>query len=155
MRIFYACDTSPNQYFDSGIWENNLYWPLIDLGHDVVRFQYDLRDTLTYLQPEFPEHKAFIDQNRPKVSAELLRQVKSVHNARPLDLFFSYFYDACILPETVDEIRSMGITSVNWYCNGSYQLHLVSEISPHYDWCLVPEKFRISDYIAMGANPIY
>jgi spore maturation protein CgeB len=49
----------------------------------------------------------------------------------------------------------MGIKTVNWYCNGSYQLHLVKEISPHYDWCLVPEKFRLQDYQAMGARPIY
>jgi spore maturation protein CgeB len=49
----------------------------------------------------------------------------------------------------------MGIETVNWYCNGSYQLHLVSEIAPHYDWCLVPEKFRLKDYVAMGARPIY
>jgi hypothetical protein len=31
----------------------------------------------------------------------------------------------------------------------------VKEISPHYDWCLVPEKFRLRDYVAMGARPIY
>lgn len=60
-----------------------------------------------------------------------------------------------MLPEAIDEIRSMGIKTVNWYCNGSYQLHLVSEISPHYDWCLVPERFRLKDYMAMGARPIY
>jgi spore maturation protein CgeB len=49
----------------------------------------------------------------------------------------------------------MGIKAVNWYCNGSYQFHLVEEISPHYDWCLVPEKFRLEDYRAIGAQPIY
>jgi spore maturation protein CgeB len=49
----------------------------------------------------------------------------------------------------------MGIKTVNWYCNGSYQLHLVKEISPRYDWCLVPEKSRLKDYETMGAHPIY
>ena len=47
------------------------------------------------------------------------------------------------------------MTTVNWYCNGSYQLELVREISPHFDFCLVPEKFRLEDYRAMGARPIY
>ena len=60
-----------------------------------------------------------------------------------------------MLPEAIDEIRAMGIKTVNWYCNGSYQLHLVAEISPHYDWCLVPEKFRLKDYEDMGTRPIY
>src|SRR5207342_1526667 len=35
------------------------------------------------------------------------------------------------------------------------QFHLVREISPRYDWCLVPEKFRLPDYRAIGARPIY
>jgi len=155
MRIFYASDTTPNAAFQSNLWRNNLYLPLVDLGHDVVELQYDLRETFQNLDPQNPLAKAFIKKNRPKLTAELLKQIRAAHADKPVDLFFSYFYDACITPEAVDEIRAMGITAVNWYCNGSYQLHLVSEISPHYDWCLVPEKFRIKDYEAMGARPIY
>ena len=49
----------------------------------------------------------------------------------------------------------MGIPTVNWYCNASYQFDLVSEIAPAYDFCLVPEKFRLDDYRRVGANPIY
>jgi spore maturation protein CgeB len=155
MRIFYASDTSPNPTFQSNLWRNNLYQPLVDLGHDVVEFQYDMRKIFLNLDPEVPAQKSFIDKNRPKLSKELLRQVRAAHVQKPIDLFFSYFYDACVLPKAIDEIKSMGIKTVNWYCNGSYQLHLVSEISPHYDWCLVPEKLRIKDYIEMGARPIY
>lgn len=153
MRIFYASDTTPNAAFASNLWRNNLYLPLVDLGHDVIEFDYDLRETFQNLNPV--KCKEFIEKNRPKVSAELLRQMQIAHNIKPLDLFFSYFTDACILPETIGEIRAMGIKTVNWYCNGSYQLHLVEEISPHYDWCLVPERFRLDDYVRMGARPIY
>lgn len=155
MRVFYASDTTPNSAFQSNLWRNNLYLPLVDLGHEVVEFQYDLRETFQNLNPAIPKHKEFIKQNRPRLTAELLRQVKVAHSQKPVDLFFSYFYDACVLPEAIDQIRSLGLTTVNWYCNGSYQLHLVSEISPHYDWCLAPEKFRLKDYEAMDARPIY
>jgi spore maturation protein CgeB len=155
MRIFYASDNTPNSIIVSNLWRDNLYSSLVDLGHDVVEFQYDLRETFQNLNPEDPGRREFIDQNRPKISEELLRQIKLAHAAKPVELFFSYFYDACVLPEAIDEIRALGITTVNWYCNGSYQLHLVAEISPHYDWCLVPEKFRLKDYVAMGARPIY
>ncbi len=153
MRIFYASDTTPNATLESNIWRNNLYRPLVDLGHDVVEFRYDLRETFQKLDPV--ECRAFIRKNRPKVSSELLAQIREAHSRKQINLFFSYFYDACVLPEAIDEIRAMGIRTVNWYCNGSYQLELVSEISPHYDWCLVPEKFRLADYVAMGARPIY
>lgn len=155
MRIFYAADTTPNAFLQSNLWRNNLYLPLIDMGHDVVEFEYDLRKTFQNLNTENPRQKAFMRKNRPKLSRELLRQIKRAHAVRPVDLFFSYFYDACVLPEAIDEVTRMGIKTVNWYCNGSYQLHLVSEIAPHYDWCLVPERFRLEDYIAMGAHPIY
>jgi spore maturation protein CgeB len=155
MRIFYAADSSPNANFDiqSNVWRNNLYLPLIDAGHDVVEFDYELNETIH--RADKSRNARFISKNRPKVTKELLRQIKKAHEERPIDLFFSYFYDACVLPEGIEAIRSMGIKAVNWYCNGSYQFHLVEEISPHYDWCLVPEKFRLQDYRAIGARPIY
>jgi spore maturation protein CgeB len=158
LRLFYASDTTPNAWFQSirsNIWRNNLLLPLRDLGHDVVEFDYDLTATFRNLDATSPKQAAFIQENRPKVSAELLRQIKAAHAVQPFDLFFSYFYDSCVLPETIDAIRGLGIKTVNWYCNGSYQLELVREISPHYDFCLVPEKFRLADYRAMGARPIY
>lgn len=155
MRIFYASDSTPNADFVSNLWRNNLYLPLVDLGHEVIEFSYDYGDTFRNLDPSVPEQRTFINRNRPILSAELVRQVTSAHQARPIDIFFSYFYDACITTVAIDAIRDLGITTVNWYCNGSYQLHLVREIAPHYDWCLVPEKFRINDYVNMGARPIY
>jgi spore maturation protein CgeB len=155
MRIFYASAVSGNASVSSYLWRNNLYLPLLDLGHDVIEFKYDLGDVFRNLDSSIPLQKSFIEKSRPKLTAELLSQVKAAHTAKPIDLFFSYFYDACVLPEAIDEIRSMGIKTVNWYCNASYQLHLVQEISPHYDWCLVPEKFRLKDYAAINARPIY
>ena len=150
MRIFYAADTTPNSAFDSNVWRNNLYLSLADMGHDLVEFDYDLR--LTFKNLASPK---FIARNRERVSKELLRQVRATHAVKPLDLFFSYFYDACVLPEAINEIRELGIVTVNWFCNGAYQLDLVKEISPRYDWCLVPEKFRLADYRALGARPVY
>jgi spore maturation protein CgeB len=158
LRIFYGSDTTPNTWMTgvrSNIWRNNLLLPLVDLGHDVVEFAYDLTQTFRNLDAKNPRQAAFIAENRPRVSAELLRQVRAAHGERPIDLFFSYFYDPCVLPGAIAEIRGLGIKTVNWYCNGSYQLDLVREISPHYDFCLVPEKFRMGDYRAMGARPIY
>jgi spore maturation protein CgeB len=155
MRIFYASDTTPNSSFASNLWRHNLLLPLVDLGHEVVEFDYDLRATFQNLDVTAPLQQAFINRNRPKLSKELVQQIKRAHRVKPVDMFFSYFYSACVLPETIDEIKSMGITTVNWYCNGSYQLHLVAEIAPHYHWCLVPEQFRLDEYRALGARPLY
>jgi spore maturation protein CgeB len=155
MRIFYAADKSadPRLGIQSNIWRNNLYCTLIDLGHDVVEFDYDLRETIQKADKSL--HRSFVAKNRPKITRELLRQIRQAHSERPIDLFFSYFYDACVMVEGLEQIRALGIKTVNWYCNGSYQFHLVEEISPHYDWCLVPEKFRLENYRAIGARPLY
>ncbi len=155
MRIFYASDTTPNADLNSNLWRNNLLLPLRDLGHDVIEFAYDLRETFQHLNTSDPKQLEFINSNRPKVTDALLAQITNAHADKPVDLLFTYFYDACIDPSAIDQIRGMGIKAINWYCNGSYQLHLVEQISPHYDWCLVPEKFRMDDYRKMGAHPIY
>lgn len=155
MRIFYAADNALNSLFQSNLWRNNLYLPLVDLGHEVVEFDFELKETFEKVDMDDPWQRNFINKNRPVVTAELLRQVRAAHSQKPLDLFFSYFYDACLEPAAIDEIRQMGIVTVNWYCNGAHQLHKVRDISPHYDWCLVPEKFRLKDYEALGARPLY
>lgn len=144
MRIFYTAEG----------WENHFPPALAALGHQIVEFRYEWGEIYS-LDPGKPGNQNYISESRLKVSVELIRQVKEAHAEQPLDLFFSYFYDGIVLPEAIEEIKSLGIKTVNWYCNGSYQLHLVRAISPHYDWCLVPEKFRLKEYEAMGAHPVY
>jgi spore maturation protein CgeB len=157
MRIFYAAAASPNYWGlpDSKLWYANLYLPLADLGHELVAFDYDYGRHNNHLDARVPAQKAFIDRNRPLLGEELLRQVMAAHRRRPVDLFFSYFYSAYVEPAVIREISRMGIPTVNWYCNASYQFDLVSEIAPAYDFCLVPEKFRLDDYRRVGANPVY
>ena len=131
------------------------YDSLVALEHEVIEFRYPLAETFRHLDPSRPEDAAFIAENRPRLGKELMTQIRSAHATGPIDLFFSYFYDACVDPAVLEEIRSLGIVAVNWYCNASYQLHLVQEIAPHYDWCLVPERFRLEDYRTLGARPLY
>jgi hypothetical protein len=157
MRIFHATQTTPNPWYlpQSRIWHVNLYLPLLDLGHELVSFQGDYGAFYDYLDPRTDEQREYLRRNRPRLSEDLLRQVKAAHLQRPIDLLFGYFYSAQVEPEAIREISRMGITTVNWYCNGSFQFHLVEEIAPAFDYCLVPEKFRLADYRRVGANPIY
>jgi hypothetical protein len=157
MRIFYASNSSANATGLSGslAWHYNLYLPLVDLGHEVVQFEYDMDPHFRNLDPSVPEERAFISARRPLLEEELLRQVRAAHREKPVDLFFSYFYSAIARPGVIREIGSLGIVTVNWYCNGAHQFHLVEEIAPAYEYCLVPEKFRLEDYRRIGARPIY
>ncbi len=156
MRIFYASGERPNQALpNSQVWRNNLYLSLVEMGHDVVEFDYDLNPLLRHADISKPANRDFVDVERPRAEAALLAQLAAAHAAAPIDLFFSYFYSVCARPVVIAQIRSMGIKTMNWYCNGSYQFDLVREIAPAYDWCLVPEAFRMEDYRQAGAHPIY
>lgn len=139
----------------SRLWYINLFLPLVDLGHDLTPFDYDLVPHYRHADLDDPAHVAFIKKKRPQLEERLLEQIEVTHSAKPIDLFFSYFYSAFCRPEVIAEIRRMGIITINWYCNGSYQFHLVQDIAPAFDYCLVPEKFRLDDYRRIGANPIY
>jgi len=156
VRIFYAADDSGNTAIkNSKTWYYNLYLPLVDLGNEVIRFNYNSTLYIQNSDSSIPRKKALIDKNRPKLEKELLAQIRKVNLKKPIDIFFSCFDNSCCKPEVIKEISGMGITTMNWYCNASYQFHLVKEIAPAYDYCLVPEKFRINDYRKIGANPIY
>ena len=155
MRIFHATQHGIGAVSSSRLWYVNLYLPLVDLGHEVIPFEYDLEPHYRNADPASPGMRAFIEENRPRLEQALLEQVRRAHRQKPIDLFFSYFYSAFCRPEVLREIGAMGICTVNWYCNASYQFHLVEEIAPAYDYCLVPEKFRLEDYRRIGANPIY
>jgi len=157
VRIFYAAPNTAHQSHlpDSKVWYVNLYLPLVDLGHELVVFDFDYSEFNYHLDSAIPEHRDFIARHRPRFSEELLQQVRHAHAQKPIDLFFSYFYSSYVEPGAICQIGQMGIVTVNWYCNASYQFHLVSEIAPVYHYCLVPEKFRLDNYRRIGANPIY
>ncbi len=157
MRIFYAAPGTAHQTRlpESKLWYVNLFMPLRDLGHDIVVFDVDFSEANLHLDAKAPQHAAFIAKNRPLFSEQLVEQVKRAHATKPFDLFFSYFYSAYVEPQAIKEIAALGIVTVNWYCNASYQFDLVEEIAPAYDYCLVPEKFRLADYRRAGARPIY
>ncbi|PWT81518.1 MAG: hypothetical protein C5B58_09720 [Acidobacteria bacterium] len=155
MRIFYAVAGSPNPLFRSYLWRKNLYDSLVNLGHELIEFDFDLESTFRHLDPADPAQAEFIRQNRPRLSETLIAQVQKAQARSGLDLLLTYFYNACVEPGVIRSIGSRGIVTVNWFCNASYQFHLVSAIAPEYHYCLVPEKFRLEDYRRIGATPIY
>ena len=157
VRIFFASSATAHQAAlpHSKLWHANLLESLVAMGHDVVVFDFDFGPFLEHVDPAIPDHRRFIEENRPRLSEELLHQFRAAESKAPVDLFFSYFYSANVDPAAIREIGSAGVPTVNWFCNASYQFRLVSEIAPAFDWCLVPERFRLDDYRRVGATPIY
>ncbi len=153
MRVFYAADRTPLPGLRSNLWHANLHGGLTQLGCEIVEFDYDLATTFQRMHPV--RDADFIQSNRLRLSVALVDQVRRAHAVQPLDVLFTYFYSACVMPEAIREIGALGIKTFNWYCNASFQLDLVAAIAPAYDWCLVPEFDRLDDYRKLGARPCY
>src|SRR3712207_9573202 len=114
------------------------------MGHEVVPFSRDVTRHFTEYKEyqtsprereKFLEYKSFLQR-------ELLREITAEHRREEIDLFFSYFWSEICDPDTVEAIRALGITTVNWYCNGSDQFCLVADTAAHHDWKPVTEKKR-------------
>lgn len=155
LHIFYASHVQGNHSIQSKTWYNNHYLPLVEVCGKVTKFDFDLFPFALHQDETIPANKAFNEANRPKLEAELLRQIREAHKQNPIDIFFSYFASSYCSNAVIEEIKSMGILTVNWFCNASYQFYLVERIAKAFDYCLVPEKFRLADYKKAGANPIY
>lgn len=155
LRIFYAAGSRPNAALEaSAVWDKNLLMSLRDLGHDVVRFDYDLWPHYAHANIALRQDRAFVRRHQAELETALLAQFRAAHASRPVDVFFSYFYSAFVRPQVIRSIGEAGTVTVNWYCNASYQFNLVREIAPAYSYCLVPERFRLDDYREAGAVPI-
>jgi spore maturation protein CgeB len=154
MRIFCAIEEEP--FPGNRLWHNNIVGALRDLGHEVVLFDFpQLDDFYRHADTSIPVHRRWIAAHRPALEEALIQQIQAAHGRAPLQIFLSYFYSAHCTHATIEAIRRMGIKTVNWYCNASYQMDLVAGIAPAYDRCLVPEKERLEDYRRIGARPLY
>jgi len=157
LRIFVVTQKTPNELAlpASSLWEANLQWPLQDLGHQLIKFDHPWLSSGYDFDPTDSEQLPIINASRPEFCESLLDAIKREHQRQPIDLFFSYFTGAHVDSATISAIKSLGIPTINWFCNASYQFHLVKEIAAAFDYCLVPEKFRLDDYRQVGATPIY
>lgn len=154
MKIFYASSNNANIWDTpfSNIWNYNLYMTLTKMCN-VVLPTFDIQD-------QFNECFGINNNRTPSdarnyYSYKLLEDIVNEEKKGHIDLFFSYYYSNCILPEVIDQIKNMGIKTTNFFCNNIHQFNLISEIAPHYDYCMVPEKEAINKYIDVGANPVH
>lgn len=153
MRIYYASIDSANniELPGSKVWYNNLYLSLAK-RHEVLKTQYSIQEQ--HIRCVYNIYKSR-EKDRKNFSDMLFQEIKKQNSLKKIDLFFSYFWNYSILPEVIDEIRKLGIITVNFYCNNIHQFDLVSEIAPHYDYCMFPEREALQKYIDVGANPVH
>jgi spore maturation protein CgeB len=155
MRIFCAVRhaNDPRHYF-GGLWSGNFYPALRRLGYELIESQTDLFTTSRFMHIA-GDFTAEEHQERARTTEQILDEIRSVHKQQPVDLFLSYFYNSHFDPAAFGEIQQLGITSVNFYCNSTYQFPLVAEIARKADYSWHPEKNARELYLGVGARPIW
>lgn len=140
MRIVYAVE---NHYWE----DQNLLAGLQQNGHDVV----------VHRPGPFPQALGpdWTDKDRLEASERLVAAVRETHAKQPVDLLFAYVLNQLVYPEAIREISDLGITTMNYWCNGAHQFYLVDQISPAFDYCVVTERDALPAYREVGANAIY
>ncbi|MFN2542646.1 MAG: hypothetical protein ABR514_10845, partial [Chthoniobacterales bacterium] len=155
MRIFCAVRHSRDQrFYYGGLWSGNFYPALRQLGHEVVESDVDLLPLSRFMHVpgDFTRDEL---QARSEVTQKILDEVRAAHRNGGIDLFLSYFYNAHFDPTGFNDLRQLGIRSVNFYCNSVYQFENVAEIARRADFSWHPEKNARDLYLKVGANPVW
>jgi spore maturation protein CgeB len=155
MRIFGAVRHSidPKKYY-GGLWSGNFYPALRQLGHEIVESQVDLLPSSRFMHiaGDFTREEL---ATRADITQRIIEEVRAAQQRQPIDLFLSYFYNAHFDPAGFDELRTLGIPSVNFYCNSIYQFPHVGDIAAKVDYSWHAEKNAHGLYLGVGARPVW
>src|SRR5262249_17824263 len=91
---------------------------------------------------------------RAQTTERILDEVRQARQRGPVHLFLSYFYNAHFDPAGFDELRRLGIPSINFYCNSIHQFALVGAIAAKADFSWHPEGDARQSYLSAGARPV-
>ena len=152
MRIFLAFPRRGNNDIqNSEIWLKHVIPSLEKLGHELVVLDRDFGSLNSDLFASLDEER----RERENFTENLYDSVVKAHNEKPIDLFFSYFYSRCVDTEVVSAIKDLGIPTLNFSCNNVHQFFTVEEISPLYDYCMVPERAALGKFREVGATALH
>ncbi len=141
MRILYAVH-------DHSWEDSNLLEGLRQSGHEVEVH----RPGHAFHEALSPDWTA---TDRSRVSERLVQAARAAHQRRKIDVLFAYVLNPLVYPQAIRDIRDLGILTLNYWCNGAHQFHLVDEISPAFDYCVATERSSLANYRQVGAKPIY
>ena len=155
MRVFCAVRHSADPArFYGGLWSGNFYPALRQLGCEIVESTVDLFPASQFMNAA-DRFSADQLQIRASITEKIIGEVAAAHAISPIGLFLSYFYNSHFDPAGFEQVHKLGIPTVNFYCNSTYQFELVAQIAPKVQFAWHPEKHARDLYLKAGANPVW
>lgn len=155
MRVFTAVRHSNDpRFFYGGLWSSNFYPALRALGHTIVESATDLCPTSRFM--DIAENFTAAERaERTRTTERILDEVRAARAGGGVDLFLGYFYNSHFDPAGFDELRRLGIPSINYFCNSIYQFELVAAVAAKADISWHAERDARASYLAVGAKPVW
>jgi len=155
MRVFIAIrHSSDPAFYYGGLWSSNFYPALKQLNCEIIESQVDLLPTSRFMQVP-NQFTAAEKEVRAQTTQRIIDEVRKAHLERPIDLFLSYFYNSHFDPQGFTDIHSLGIPTVNFYCNSIHQFELVSAVAAKAMFSWHSERDARARYLQVGANPLW
>jgi len=92
---------------------------------------------------------------RAQTTERILDEVRLAQRQSQIHLFLSYFYNAHFDPRGFDELRYLGIPSINFFCNSTYQFGHVAAVAAKVDFSWHAERDARGLYLSVGGTPVW
>jgi hypothetical protein len=152
MRIFLSCQQSLQRHPvpTYGFWETYFKQGLEESGHDWTEaLGIDWAEGLVYFDPE-P-----LTQWRTRTWNRVVDQIQQQHRSQVIDLFLSYLFPKQVDPDAIQEIQSMGIPCVNFFCDNVRELTKLPSEFCCFDLHWVPEVKALTLYQKAHQSYVY
>ncbi len=152
MRIFLSCQQAlkPHAVPAYGFWEHYFRNALKEAGHELIETpDVDWAEGLTPMQDA--DRARWMGRTWQK-TVDFLR---GEHSRRPVDFFLGYLFPYQVEPSAVRTIRSLGIPTVNFFCDNMREFARVPESYGDFDLHWVPEAEARPMYAQAHAPFLY
>lgn len=141
---------------------------LVEMGHDLVKFTEWSSPSYTPIERKkegerckiFPRYFSpqWAEKEKPRINKKLIEEVKKAHEKRKLDLFMTEVDTRVTYPETIEEIKKLGIPTLNFAHDDIPEPHFMRVCKDlalvfDYNWTIQPGA--IKSYKKIGAEVFY
>jgi hypothetical protein len=152
MRIFLSCQQALRSHPvpSYSYWEYYLRNALLEAGHELIETpQVDWAQGLVRMPAG--ERAAWLGQTWSR-TVDFLREENA---KRRVDLFLGYLFPDQVEPSAVQSVRSLGIPTVNFFCDNVREFTRVPSSFSGFDLHWVPEKEAQAMYASAGLAYVY
>ncbi|MEM6821190.1 MAG: glycosyltransferase [Verrucomicrobiota bacterium] len=143
MRIFLCCqqDLQLHPVPSYRFWRHYFINALTEAGHEVIEPK-----EIDWAEGLMLTNSSELPIWRERNWEEMLKQIRTEHQKRRIDLFLSYFYPHQIEPSAIEEIQALNIPCVHFFCDNVRDFHKIPKTFHPFDLHWVPEKKALQLY---------